>query len=54
MYDVFEKYRSWLAESRLFDLNLIAQDWLARAQPRYDFVVIDEVQDITRCNWRWC
>lgn len=47
MYDVFEKYRSWLAESRLFDLNLIAQDWLARAQPRYDFVVIDEVQDIT-------
>jgi hypothetical protein len=47
VYDVFEKYRSWLAESRLFDLNLIAQDWLARAQPRYDFVVIDEVQDIT-------
>ena len=28
VYDVFEKYRSWLAESRLFDLNLIA-DWLA-------------------------
>lgn len=47
LYDLFEKYRAWLAESRLFDLNLVAQDWLARAQPRYDFVVIDEVQDLT-------
>jgi len=47
VYDLFEKYRAWLAEARLYDLNLIAQQWLARAQPRYDFVVIDEVQDIT-------
>ena len=47
LYDLFEKYRAWLAESRLFDLNLVAQDWLARARPRYDFVVIDEVQDLT-------
>ncbi|MEK7436654.1 MAG: ankyrin repeat domain-containing protein [Pseudomonadota bacterium] len=47
LYDVFDKYRAWLAEARLFDLNLIAQDWLARAAPRYDFVVVDEVQDIT-------
>ena len=47
LYDLFEKYRAWLGESRLFDLNLVAQDWLARAQPRYDFVVIDEVQDLT-------
>ncbi|MEY5097392.1 MAG: hypothetical protein RJA36_111 [Pseudomonadota bacterium] len=47
LYDLFEKYRAWLAESRLFDLNLVAQDWLAHARPRYDFVVIDEVQDLT-------
>lgn len=47
LYDLFEKYRAWLAESQLFDLNLVAQDWLARAQPRYDFVVVDEVQDLT-------
>ncbi|MDD2728116.1 UvrD-helicase domain-containing protein [Malikia sp.] len=47
LYDLFEKYRAWLAESRLFDLNLVARDWLARARPRYDFVVIDEVQDLT-------
>lgn len=47
LYDLFEKYRTWLAEAKLYDLNLIAQDWLPRAQPRYDFVLIDEIQDIT-------
>jgi hypothetical protein len=47
LYDIFEKYRVWLTDSKLFDLNLIAQEWLAKAAPRYDFLVIDEVQDIT-------
>ena len=47
IYDLFEKYRAWLAEAKLYDLNLVAQDWQQLAAPRYDFVVIDEVQDIT-------
>lgn len=47
VYDLFEKYRTWLTDAKLFDLNLIAQDWTERAAPRYDFVVIDEVQDLT-------
>ncbi|SBT06526.1 Ankyrin [Candidatus Accumulibacter aalborgensis] len=47
LYDAFEKYRAWLAEAKLYDLNLVAQDWQSLAAPRYDFVVIDEVQDIT-------
>ena len=47
LYDLFEKYRTWLESSQLFDLNLIAQQWQAHAAPRYDFVVIDEVQDMT-------
>lgn len=47
LYDLFEKYRAWLGEARLYDLNLVAQEWQALAAPRYDFVVIDEVQDIT-------
>jgi len=47
LYDLYEKYRAWLAETRLYDLNLVAQEWQALATPRYDFVVIDEVQDIT-------
>ena len=47
LYDLFEKYRTWLPEAGLYDLNLIAQAWMPRAQPRYDFVLIDEIQDIT-------
>ena len=44
---LFQRYRQWLAETGLFDLNLVAYDWLALAKPVYDFVVIDEVQDLT-------
>ncbi|HEY1890932.1 MAG TPA: UvrD-helicase domain-containing protein [Steroidobacteraceae bacterium] len=47
LYDLFEKYRTWLAEAKLYDLSLLAHDWLRLAEPRYDFVVIDEVQDLT-------
>lgn len=47
LYDLFEKYRTWLQEARLFDLNLVSHDWQRQLQPRYDFVVIDEVQDLT-------
>lgn len=47
LYDIFEKYRAWLLDAKLYDLNLVAQEWQALAAPRYDFVVIDEVQDIT-------
>ncbi|CAK0770644.1 conserved hypothetical protein [Gammaproteobacteria bacterium] len=47
LYDLFERYQTWLQDAGLFDLNLVAQDWQGRAAPRYDFVVIDEVQDIT-------
>ncbi len=45
LYDLFEKYLQWLTNEELFDLNLIAHEWVAA--PRYDFVVIDEVQDLT-------
>ena len=47
IYDLFEKYRAWLGSAGLFDLNLTAHVWQGRAAPRYDFVVIDEVQDLT-------
>jgi hypothetical protein len=47
LYELFDKYRAWLADARLYDLNLVARDWQAMAAPRYDFIVIDEVQDIT-------
>ena len=47
LYDLFEKYGAWLHESKLFDLNLLAHEWRRQVQARYDFVVVDEVQDLT-------
>lgn len=47
VYDLFEKYRAWLADAGLYDLNLVAHAWRTLAAPRYDFVVVDEVQDLT-------
>ncbi|MBK9346030.1 MAG: hypothetical protein IPN06_06125 [Burkholderiales bacterium] len=47
VFDLFEKYRAWLSSANLFDLNLVAHQWLGRATPVYDFVVVDEVQDLT-------
>ncbi|MDB5969811.1 MAG: Ankyrin [Hydrocarboniphaga sp.] len=46
-FDLFQRYRRWLAEAGLFDLNLVAHEWRALAEPVYDFVVVDEVQDLT-------
>ena len=47
VFELFEKYRAWSANSGFFDLNLVAHAWLPLAQPTYDFMVIDEVQDLT-------
>jgi hypothetical protein len=47
IYDLFDRYRVWLAESGFYDLNLVAAEWSGAAAPRYDFAVIDEVQDLT-------
>ena len=44
---LFGRYRQWLAETDQFDLNLVAHEWRPLAQPAYDFIVIDEVQDLT-------
>jgi len=47
LFDLYEKYRAWLRSEGLFDLNLLAHERMAMAAPRYDFVVVDEVQDLT-------
>lgn len=50
-HGLFQRYRAWLAEAGLHDSNLVAHEWrmqIAQKQaPVYDFVVIDEVQDLT-------
>ncbi len=47
IYDLFQKYLHWLEESRLYDSSLLAASYRAQVKPTYDFVVVDEVQDLT-------
>ncbi len=47
VYDLFDKYLRFLSDESHYDSNLISHQWLAKSAPRYDFVVIDEVQDFT-------
>ncbi|MBN2448878.1 MAG: UvrD-helicase domain-containing protein [Lentisphaeria bacterium] len=47
VYDLFERYRRMLKEDERYDLNQAAHECLRWVRPRYDFAVIDEVQDLT-------
>ncbi|MCA1759843.1 MAG: UvrD-helicase domain-containing protein, partial [Bacteroidales bacterium] len=47
VYEAFIKYLEFLNESNFYDLNIISSYWLKYCRPKYDFIVIDEVQDFT-------
>jgi len=47
VYMLFEKYLAFLKEHGLFDPNMLAHGYLPHARQAYDFIVVDEVQDIT-------
>lgn len=47
VYDVFEKYLQFLADNALYDPNIVSHQYLQSLHARYDFVVVDEVQDLT-------
>jgi superfamily I DNA/RNA helicase len=47
VYDIFEKYVVSLEENKLYDTNLISFDYLTYAKAKYDFIVVDEIQDFT-------
>ena len=46
-HGLFLRYAKWLEESGQFDLNLMAHHVRPLAKATYDFIVIDEVQDLT-------
>ncbi|KAF1005721.1 MAG: RecBCD enzyme subunit RecB [Burkholderia gladioli] len=50
LYDLFERYQVWLAGANLYDLNLVTHTWRSLAKARYDFIVVDEVQDLTNAQ----
>ena len=47
LYPVFLKYMEWLAEENLYDGNILCFDYLQKVKPCYDYMMIDEVQDMT-------
>ena len=47
VYEAFIKYLDFLNESGFIDLNIVSYKWLEYCKPKYDFIVVDEVQDFT-------
>ncbi|MCV5640218.1 hypothetical protein OFN49_35585, partial [Escherichia coli] len=47
VYALFERYTVWLKQSNQYDSNLLSHQYLPLAEPRYDAIFVDEVQDMT-------
>lgn len=47
VYELFNRYLRFLHEEQLYDLNIACFETLPLSTPGYDFVVVDEVQDLT-------
>lgn len=47
VYTLFEKYLTFLKNNGYYDPNILAHAYLQHVSPAYDFIVVDEVQDIT-------
>ncbi|MDR0713936.1 MAG: PhoH family protein, partial [Bacteroidales bacterium] len=47
LYPLFLKYVEWLKEENMYDSNILCYEYLNKVQPCYDYVMVDEVQDIT-------
>lgn len=50
VHETFTRYLAWLGTVGLWDPNLVAQAYLPVIEPRWDFVVVDEVQDLTNAE----
>ncbi|GMT46210.1 MAG: hypothetical protein IEMM0006_2042 [bacterium] len=47
VYDAFLKYLEFIEDNKFYDINIISFKWLNFCKPKYDFIIIDEVQDFT-------
>ncbi|MDM8560274.1 UvrD-helicase domain-containing protein [Candidatus Parabeggiatoa sp. HSG14] len=47
VYDLFERYLAYLQEKGYYDTNILSYTYLQKVEPCYDFIVVDEVQDLT-------
>ena len=47
VYRLFKKYLIFLKENNYHDINILSHEYLNKAEKKYDFIFIDEVQDLT-------
>lgn len=47
VYGLFTKYLEFMREKGCYDANILSHQYLSLVEPRYDCVVVDEVQDLT-------
>jgi len=47
VYSIFEKYLKFIEESNFYELNLLSYQYQKLVEKKYDYIIIDEVQDFT-------
>lgn len=47
VYDLFLKYLEFMKDNGYYDANILSYQYLPLVEQRYDFIVVDEVQDLT-------
>lgn len=47
VYPIFERYLSFLDQQGYYDVNILSYHYLPKVKQIYDYIVIDEVQDMT-------
>ena len=52
VYQAFGRWLEYLRKNGLFDANVAAWERRSQAEEAYDFLVVDEVQDITTVELR--
>ncbi len=52
VYDLFKKYLKFLEQEGFYDTNLLSHAYLEKVQPIYDYLIVDEVQDLTNIQLR--
>ena len=52
VYQLFKRYLAYLDKHSLYDINLLSFEYLKATTPKYDYIIVDEVQDFTPVQLR--
>ncbi len=47
VYNLFQRYLNFLQQNNIYDINIICHNYLKIAKQKYDYIIVDEVQDFT-------